>query len=81
MTVRVLMLSATVCALAVPSGCATAPPSSTATEREVCLSWADTLFYPSRADTPQTADWLMGQIGTQADACPGFPPAHLRGPM
>jgi len=60
-----------VAALMVLAGCAPAP-SSTATEREICLAWRDSLFLPSRSDTTDTAHGLMRQRDMGVAACPGI---------
>lgn len=45
--------------------------SSTATEREICIAWRDSLIRPSRADTEDTQAALTSAYWVQAAACPG----------
>lgn len=53
-----------------------APPTSTTeTEREICLGWYDSLFLPSRQDTPATAELLTRQHWQQVAYCPGVGPS------
>lgn len=52
------------------AGCGPAT-SSTATEREICIAWRDSLIRPSRADTDDTQAALTSAFWVQAAACPG----------
>lgn len=47
------------------------PTSSTATEREICIAWRDSLIRPSRADTEDTQAALTSAYWVQGAACPG----------
>jgi hypothetical protein len=46
---------------------------ATATERELCIAWRDSLPSRSRADTNQTQAEIGVAYDVQAAACPGFP--------
>lgn len=72
-TTRGLTACAIVAVMPALAACAPAT-SSTATEREICIGWADSLFRPSRADTYETAARLTGQYNQQAAYCPGLGP-------
>lgn len=43
---------------------------STATEREICIAWRDSLFRPSRQDTAGTQAGLTSAYWVQGAACP-----------
>lgn len=70
---RGLTACATVAAMLLLAGCAP-KMSATATEREICIGWADSLFRPSRKDTYPTAVGLTRQYDQQAAYCPGVKP-------
>lgn len=72
-TGRGLIACATVAAM-LPLAACDLPKSSTATERAICIGWADSLFRPSRADTYETAVGLTRQYRQQAAFCPGMGP-------
>lgn len=63
---RRLTLSATVCATL--AGCQMTT-LNIETSKALCQAWEDTLFLPSRADTPETARGLTQQRKTQRAAC------------
>ena len=55
------------------AGQCTGTKSYTETEREVCRQWGQTLFQPSRADTPLTAGGLQRGTNVHSAVCPGIP--------
>jgi hypothetical protein len=57
------------CMMLLAAGCGPAT-SSTATEREVCIAWRDSLIRPSRSDTAGTQAALTSAYWVQAAACP-----------
>lgn len=67
--VRVLTACAATFMLLLLAGCSP-PTSATATEREICTSWRDSLFRPSRRDTAETQAALTSQFWVQGAACP-----------
>lgn len=71
--VRALIACATVAAMLQVASCAPVT-SNTATERAICIGWADSLFRPSRQDTYPTAVGLTRQYRQQEAYCPGLGP-------
>lgn len=71
--VRGLIACAIVAVMLQLAACAPAT-SYSATEREICIGWADSLFRPSRLDTYPTALGLTRQYDSQAAYCPGLGP-------
>lgn len=71
--VRGLTACATVAVMLPLAACAPAI-SHTATEREICIGWADSLFRPSRQDTYPTAVGLTRQYRLQEAYCPDLGP-------
>lgn len=68
---RGLTACALVAAMLVLASCAP-PTSATATEREICLGWYDSLILPSQQDTPTTAEGLVRQYWQQSAYCTGI---------
>lgn len=54
------------------SSCASTIPAVTATERELCIQWRDSLPSRSRRDTAQTQTEIGTAYDIQAAACPKF---------
>lgn len=55
--------------LAMLTGCQTTTPSVTATEAAFCDVWGDTLFLPSRADTPETIERQNRAVRIHESVC------------
>lgn len=72
-TVQMLTRSATVLTLCLGLvGCAQPTPEATATERELCIQWRDSLPTRSKADTEQTQAEIGLSYDLQAAACPAW---------
>lgn len=71
---RVLTISAMLSMLPALAGCTnmTTMPEATATEREICVAWRDSLPTRSRADTAQTRAEIGLAYDVQAAACPSW---------
>ena len=54
------------------SACSPAIPVATATERELCIAWRDSLASRSTKDTGQTQAEIGRSYDVQAAACPGL---------
>lgn len=57
--------------LGAAAGCTTTPVA-TATEREICIAWRDSLPSRSKQDTPETQAQIGVSYDVQAAACPGW---------
>lgn len=68
-TGRGLTACGVMCMTLLAAGCGPAT-SSTATERELCIAWRDSLIRPSRSDTAGTQAALTSAYWVQAAACP-----------
>lgn len=62
--VSVLLVTAT-------SGCVTLTGAVTATEKELCQTWGESLPTRSRSDTEQTQKEITRAYADFANACPG----------
>jgi len=69
---KTLRLSVTACAMIALSGCMTSTVPGGATERELCLSWGESLPTRSRQDTAQTVEEIQIAYADFANACPAF---------
>lgn len=72
-TAQMLTRSATALTLCLGlAACAQPTPEATATERELCIQWRDSLPSRSVADTEQTQAEIGLSYDLQAAACPNW---------
>lgn len=72
-TAQTLTRSATALMLCLGlASCAPMTPEATATERELCVQWRDSLPGRSRSDTEQTQAEIGLSYDLQAAACPNW---------
>jgi hypothetical protein len=58
--------------LGAAGGCTKPTPAVTATERELCIAWRDSLPTRSRQDTKETQEQIGIGYDVQAAACPAW---------